>query len=136
MSPSVPFPSVAAAIPVGDTPGYVVATPSGRQLYVANRGAGKITVVDTELEQVTAEIPMPVGSPQFVAFSQDGRTAYVSLYDQGSGVGEFAVFDTRTRDVITTIPMDGKPWAPAVTRDGKRVYVPVEDSNTVAVIDT
>jgi YVTN family beta-propeller protein len=136
VSPSVPVPPVGPAIPVGETPGHVVATPSGRQLYVANREAGVITVVDTELEQVTAEIPMPVGSPQFVAFSPDGRTAYVSLYDKDSGAGEFAVLDTRTRDVVTTIRMDGRPWAPAVTPDGTRVYVPVEDSNTVAVIDT
>jgi YVTN family beta-propeller protein len=135
-APSVPFPSVGAAIPVGETPGYAVATPNGEQLYVANREARTITVVDTELEQVIGRIPVPVGPPQYVAFSSDGGTAYLSLYDQDSGDGAFGVLDTRTREITKTVPMDGAPWAPAVTPGGTRVYVPDVGSNTVAVIDT
>ncbi|MEX5719451.1 CHAT domain-containing protein [Geodermatophilus maliterrae] len=136
VSPSVPIPAVGPAIPVGETPGYVVATPSGRQLYVANRGARVITVVDVGLNQVTGHFDVPVGPPQFVAFSPDGRTAYLSLYDPETDVGAFGVLDTRTREIVKTVPLDGKPWSPAVTRDGERVYLPVEDPNAVAVIDT
>ncbi|MGY1761960.1 CHAT domain-containing protein [Geodermatophilus sp. SYSU D00779] len=132
---SMPIPAAGATIPVGETPGYAVATPSGTQLYVANRGARTITVVDTELDRVTGQIPVPVGPPQFVAFSPDGRTSYLSLYDEDTEAGAFGVLDTRTWKMIETIPLDGKPWAPAVTRDGDRVYVPVEGPNTVVVID-
>ena len=92
--------------------------------------AQTLTVVDTELEQMIGQIPVPVGPVQFVAFAADGRTASLSLYDEGSGVGELAVFDTRTQDVVTTIPVVGEPESPAVTGDGKRVYVPVEGPNT------
>jgi YVTN family beta-propeller protein len=132
---SMPIPSAGATIPVGETPGYAVATPSGTQLYVANREARTITVVDTELDRVTGQIPVPVGPPQFVAFSPDGRTSYLSLYDKDTHAGAFGVLDTRTWKMIETIPLDGKPWAPAVTRDGSRVYVPVEGPDTVVVID-
>jgi YVTN family beta-propeller protein len=135
VSPSMPIPSAGAIIPVGETPGYAVASPSGTQLYVANREARTITVVDTKLDRVTGQIPVPVGPPQFVAFSPDGRTAYLSLYDEDTEAGAFGVLDTRTWKMIETIPLDGKPWSPAVTRDGNRVYVPVEGPNTVVVID-
>ncbi|ADB74826.1 CHAT domain-containing protein [Geodermatophilus obscurus] len=135
VSPSMPIPSAGAIIPVGETPGYAVASPSGAQLYVANRAARTITVVDTELDRVTGTIPVPVGPPQFVVFSADGRTAYLSLYDEGTRDGAFGVLDTRTWKMIETIPLDGKPWSPAVSRDGGRVFVPVEGPNTVVVID-
>jgi YVTN family beta-propeller protein len=133
---SVPFPSVGQAIPVGETPGYAVATPDGRQLYVANREARTLTVVDVELEQTIGRIPVPVGPVQFVAFAPDGQTAYLSLYDKGSEAGAFGVLDIRTREVVTTVPLDGEPWSPAVTRDGSRIYLPLVGPNTVAVIDT
>jgi YVTN family beta-propeller protein len=136
VSPSVPIPSIGPVIAVGDTPGYVVASPSGRQLYVANREAGVVTVVDVQRAQVSAEIPVPIGSPQFLAFSPDGRSVFVSLYDERSGAGAVSVLDTRTLTMAPPIPMDGEPWAPAVTPDGARVYVPDVGSNTVAVIDT
>jgi YVTN family beta-propeller protein len=135
VSPSMPIPSAGAIIPVGETPGYAVASPSGAQLYVANRAARTITVVDTALDRVTGTIPVPVGPPQFVVFSTDGRTAYLSLYDEDTRDGAFGVLDTRTWKMIDTIPLDGKPWSPAVTRDGARVFVPVEGPNTVVVID-
>jgi len=133
---SVPFPSVGQAIPVGETPGYAVATPDGRQLYVANREARTLTVVDVELEQTIGRIPVSVGPVQFVAFAPDGQTAYLSLYDKGSEAGAFGVLDIRTREVVTTVPLDGEPWSPAVTRDGSRIYLPLVGPNTVAVIDT
>ena len=136
VSPSVPIPAIGPVIAVGDTPGHAVASPSGRQVYVANREAGVVTVVDTEREQMTGSIPVPVGSPHFLAFSPDGRAVYVSLYDEARDVGAFSVIDTRTHAVAPPIPMDGEPWAPAVTPDGGRVYVPDVGSDTVAVIDT
>jgi YVTN family beta-propeller protein len=132
----VPLPSVGQAIPVGETPGYAVATPDGRQLYVANREARTLTVVDVELEQTIGQIPVPVGPVQFVAFAPDGQTAYLSLYDKGSEAGAFGVLDIRTREVVTTVPLDGEPWSPAVTRDGSRVYLPLVGPDTVTVIDT
>jgi YVTN family beta-propeller protein len=136
VSKSVPIPFIGTVIPVGDSPGHAVASPSGRQVYVANRAARAVTVVDTELERVTSAIPVPVGEPRFLAFSPDGRQVFVSLYDEEIGAGAFSVLDTRTLSMAAPIPMDGEPWAPAVTPDGERVYVPDVGSSTVAVIDT
>ncbi len=68
-SASVPIPSIGPTIPVGPTSGFVVVSPNGRQVYVANRNAGVVTVVDTAVNKVTATIPVSAGPPQFLAFS-------------------------------------------------------------------
>src|SRR6185312_15569228 len=42
---AVPVPSLGQPIAVGQTPNFVVASRSGRQLYVANTSTGVVTVV-------------------------------------------------------------------------------------------
>ncbi|WP_448618961.1 YncE family protein [Geodermatophilus sp. URMC 65] len=68
----MPIPSIGEPIDVGATPGFVAVSPNGRQLYVANRTAGVVTVVDSAVDAVTATIPVPAGSPQFLTFAPDG----------------------------------------------------------------
>ena len=51
---AVPIPSIGATIEAGETPGYVAAAPNGNQLYIANREAGVVTVVDTAVNKITA----------------------------------------------------------------------------------
>jgi YVTN family beta-propeller protein len=133
---SVPIPSLGPVIPVGDTPGYVGASPTGEQLYIARRAAGFITVVDTAVDEVTADIPIPAGPPQFLAFSPDGATVYVSVFDDARTIAAVCVLDTTTNEIVATIPVDTRPYAPAVTPDGSRVYVPNHDSGSISVIDT
>ena len=60
----------------------MVAAPNGRQLYIANRAAGVVTVVDTAVDKVTATIPITAGPPQYIAFSPDGRKAYVERVER------------------------------------------------------
>jgi DNA-binding beta-propeller fold protein YncE len=45
------------------------------------------------------------------------------------------VFDAKSGNVIATIPLMGKPEAPAFDADAKRLYVNIEDKNAIAVID-
>ena len=115
---AVPIPSLGQAIGVGPTPNFVVVSPNGRQLYVANRNAGAVTVVDTAANQVTATIPIKVGPPQFIAFSPNGRTAYVSVWDDARTIAAVSVLDTTTNGIIATIPMRTRPFLAAVSPDG------------------
>jgi YVTN family beta-propeller protein len=133
---AVPIPSIGATIPVGDTPGYVAAAPNGRQLYIANRDVGVVTVVDTAVDAVTAEIRIDAGPPQFIAFSPDGRRAFVSLWDaEGGAIAAVSVLDTTSNTVIETIPVETRPFLAAVSPDGKWIYVPNHDTDSVSVID-
>jgi YVTN family beta-propeller protein len=135
-SPAVPIPSIGATIDVGQTPGFVAAAPNGRQLYVANRDAGVVTVVDTAVDQVTGEISIDAGPPQFISFSPDASRAYVSVWDrEGGEVAAVVVLDTTTNSVVETIPVDTRPFLSAVSPDGKLVYVPNHDTDSVSVID-
>jgi molecular chaperone DnaK len=136
LAPSVPIPSIGQTVAVGNTPGFVVVAPNGRQAYIANRTAGVVTVVDTAVNRVTATIPVPAGPPQFLAFSPDGRRIYVSVWNDERTIAAVGVLDTTTNSIIATIPVRTRPYLAAVTPDGTKLYVPNHDSGTVSVIDT
>ena len=133
---SMPVPSLGSTIPVGRTPGHVVASPNGSHLYVADHSAGVITVVDTATDEVTATIPVPAGPPNYLAISPDGTKVYISVWDDARSIEAVSVLDTTTNSVTATIPVGGRPFVPSVTPDGHRVYVPDHDSGTIYVIDT
>ncbi len=133
---SVPVPSLGPPITIGPTPTFAVASPNGRQVYVAGGASDVITVVDTAVNAVTAKIPVPAGPPQFLAFAPDGRTIYVSVWNDARTIHAVSVLDTTTNTIVATIPVRTRPFLAAVTPDGKRLYVPNHDSGTVSVIDT
>jgi YVTN family beta-propeller protein len=135
-STAVPIPSIGEPIEVGETPGFVAVSPNGRQLYVANRTAGVVTVVDSAVDAVTATIPVPAGPPQFLTFAPDGSRLYVSVYNEERTIAAVAVIDTSDNEVVTTIPVRTRPYLGAVTRDGSRLFVPNHDSGSISVIDT
>jgi YVTN family beta-propeller protein len=136
---AVPIPSIGATIPVGETPGFVAVAPNGRQLYVANREAGVVTVLDTAVDEVSATIRIDAGPPQFIAFSRDGTRAYVSVWDkpasEGGTIADVVVLDTTSNTVVQTIPVDTRPFLAAVSPDGSLIYVPNHDTDQVSVID-
>ncbi|MEX5720917.1 Hsp70 family protein [Geodermatophilus maliterrae] len=133
---SAPIPSTAGTVPVGETPGYVVASPDGRRLYVAQRAAGTIAVVDTAVDQVVTTIDVPSGPPQYLTLSPDGTRAYVSVWDDDRTVAAISVLDTTTGEFGATIPMLSRPYVSAVSPDGTRLYVPNHDSDVLSVVDT
>ena len=59
-------------------------------------GAGTVTVVDTNLDKVSATIQVSAGPPRYVAFTPDGSRAYVSVYTDDKTVNRVAVLDART----------------------------------------
>jgi serine/threonine-protein kinase len=122
-------------IPVGPTPGFVTLSPNGRLAYIANRDAGYVTVLDTTVNKVIAQIHVPAGPPQYIAFTPDGNHAYVSVYNQDKTINLVAVLDTRTTRLDLTIPVEQKPYALAVTPDQRFVYVPSHDAGAIDVID-
>ncbi|MGE3286246.1 MAG: protein kinase [Pseudonocardia sp.] len=134
---SIDKPTVAGdPVPVGPTPGYMEITPDGSRGYIANRGAGVLTVFDTTRNQVLGTIPVPDGSPQFVAFTPDGTRAYVSVTNADFTVNEVVVVDTASFQILDKIPTGKRPFALDITPDGKTVYVPNHDSGSITVIDT
>lgn len=132
---SVDKPTVATAVPVGATPGYMEVAPNGAYGLIANRAAGVLTVYDTTRNETLGTIPVPDGGPQFIAFSPDGSRAYVSIFDNARTINEVGVLDTSTNQFIARVPTGVRPFALDVSPDGKRVYVPNHDSGSITVID-
>jgi YVTN family beta-propeller protein len=143
VAPSLAVPTVAGKIQVGQTPSYIEIAPNGKFAYVTNPGAGAITVLNTANDLVSGTIKIPQGPPQFVSFSPDSRTAYVSVYGSHS-VPLVAFVDTATGTVTSTVAVDNFTPGPSTTSpDGRYLYVPNHntalsgaDENVVDVIDT
>ncbi|MFZ0876893.1 MAG: Hsp70 family protein [Pseudonocardiaceae bacterium] len=136
LGPDVAIPAVAATIPLGQSATFVAVSPHGKHAYVANADAQTVTVVNTADNHVIATIPIVAGPPQFLAFAPDGRTLYVSIFNDQRTIHSIDVLDTGSNSVVATIPQTARPYLPAVTPDGKRLYVPNHDVAEVSVIDT
>jgi YVTN family beta-propeller protein len=138
---SSPSPSTAVAVPRLDrpvaltlTPNYVAPAANGHQLYIANKEYS-VSVIDTADNQLSATIGVP-GPARFVAFSRDGRYAFVSLWDEpGGNIHSVSILDIRDNHIKATIPVDTRPFLAAATPDGKWLYVPNHDTDSVSVID-
>jgi YVTN family beta-propeller protein len=143
-STSVAVPTVAEEVSVGHSPSYVQVAPNGKFAYIVNPGAGAITVLNTATDRASGTIKISQGPPQFVSFSPDGRTAYVSVYNNSDSVHLIAFIDTATGAVTSTVPVDNHTPGPSMTSpDGRYLYVPNHntvmsgsDENVVDVIDT
>ncbi len=144
VSATFTLPTFAGWIKVGQAPSYIQVAPNGKFAYIASPGAGAITVFNTVNDQVSGTINIPQGPPQFVSFSPDGRTAYVSVYNGSNSVHLIAFIDTATRTVTATVSVNNHEPGPSTTSpDGRYLYVPNHnltlsgaDENVIDVIDT
>jgi len=142
-APSVAVPTVAGKIQVGQNPSYIQVAPNGKFAYIANPGAGAITVLNTATDLVSGTIKIPQGPPQFVSFSADSRTAYVSVYTTRGTVHLIAFIDTASGTVTSTVSVDNfTPGPSTASPDGRYLYVPNHNmattganENVVDVID-
>jgi YVTN family beta-propeller protein len=137
------MPTVAGQIQVGQSPSYVEVAPNGKFAYIASPGAGLITVLNTANDLVSGRIKIPQGPPQYISFSPDGKTAYVSVSATKPPVHLIAFIDTATGTVTATVPVDNfTPGPSATSPDGRYLYVPNHNTamsganqNAVDVID-
>ena len=101
-------------------------------------------MLNTATDLVSGTIKIPQGPPQFVSFSPDSRTAYVSVYKTNSTVHLIAFVDTATSTVTSTVSVDNHTPGPSTpSPDGRFLYVPNHNTvmsgaghNVVDVIDT
>jgi len=127
----------------------VAVTPDGKEVWVANREANTISVVDAATLKVAATIQ--AGEfPIRVKFTPDGRRAIVSF----TGSGDVGVFDRASRSLVKKIPLGrdavagqesrvfqkrfGTSPAPVgifVSPDGKRAWVAASHADVVTVIN-
>ena len=89
----------------------IAGSPDGRWLYVTNEGTRSVDVVDmTTLDEanqvhVAKSIPLS-GGPHNIAISRDGRTIYVAMQHDATGVD---VIDAETLTWIKNMPLNERP---------------------------
>ena len=141
--PSLALPTVTGTIRIGNNPSYVAVAPNGEFAYATDPGAGDIAVLNTATDLVSGTVQIPQGPPQFVSFSPDSRTAYVSVYNTQGTVHLIAFVDTATGKVTSTATVNNfTPGVSAISPDGQYLYVPNHNmamtganENAVDVID-
>jgi len=111
-------------------------------LYVHNTMSGEISKVAIPEHDVVGEIE--IGKyMDFVYPSPDGKTLYVNRIE-GMGVpiapnigeeGEIIAVDTRTDEIQWRLDIDGMTHHHIVSKDGKRLFVPLYDTWWLAVVD-
>lgn len=134
---------VKCKVPAGIATGNVVVTAGGIDsngkaftklfhVLVTSHSGGWVKAVRTSDNNVSA--PINVTAPYGVAVTPDGTRAYGCNY---IFAGTAKVINTLTNLVVTTISALGEyPRCAVVRPDGTRVYMGIEDSNNVKVIDT
>jgi YVTN family beta-propeller protein len=116
---------------IADTPGVHGAVPAGPDRVFTSNGRGNTaSIVDAKTLQTLGKVETG-GNPDFIMYDPRQKEVYTF---NGSGKSA-TVIDTASGKVVATIPLGGKPEA-AVTDGAGRVFVNIEDKDTIAVIDT
>jgi YVTN family beta-propeller protein len=117
-----------ALLLIGGTP---AAQDSGPGLaYVVNTQGNSVSIIDTETNAVTFNVPVGL-RPTQVAVSRDGARAYVINADSLS----VSVIDAATQTVSAIVALGESPSSVAVSPSGDRLYV-LTAGGVLRVIDT
>ncbi|MDB5028420.1 MAG: hypothetical protein JWO66_2109, partial [Candidatus Eremiobacteraeota bacterium] len=126
---------IVATVSVGSHPAALAFSADGATLYVADRGASQLDVVDVASHAVRGRIQVGLHP---VALASDGRRLYVANSDDD----DLTVVDLATERVVARVPLpfgrrDAVGASPnALVLDGDRLYVTCGAANAIAVYRT
>lgn len=136
---SFPKPFQTNIIPVGTGPEGVAVSPDGRKVYVANKTAGTVSMVNTATNQVIGTVNLSV-SVQGLAINPDNRRLYIVAGDAGSGF--VSVRDSANLAQVDIIPLSPRggtqpnPQGIAVSPDGRLLYFSDNhDGGAITILD-
>ncbi len=119
------------SLPTGDGAEGIDITPDGRHVWVTNRGANTVSVIDVATDSVVASLASGGNFPIRVKFTPDGREAWVSCAQSN----RVTVFDAASRKQIAQIEVGAVPVGVQMNPTGTRVYVANTNDNKITVID-
>ncbi len=110
----------------------VVADASGKILYIAEKTAEQIAVVEVDGLKVSKTISVPAPASG-AALSPDGSRLYVTGAEPS---GKVFVIDIKTGKITKTFDVGHTPNAPVLSPDGTRLYVCNQFNDSVSVLDS
>ena len=118
-------------LPVAGRTEGIAVTPDGREVWVGSNDDNTVTVIDTRRWTAVDTIATP-GLPYRVNMSPDGRTAVVSNPEAEL----VRLVDVRSRlERAAARTGGGGPVGGIVARDGRHVYVALQNSGEVAMVE-
>lgn len=116
---------------VGRAPLRPYGTADGRLMLVPNEGDQSVSVIDTTTLEVAATLP---GGKGVTAINTGWFES--AAFVMSHGQKRVVVLDLMKFRTLDDIGLPGSPGAGVVTSNGQKLYVSLEDTDQVAVIDT
>jgi YVTN family beta-propeller protein len=113
-----PDPGCAAQIGPSAANGPAIPFRGTYSVWVANLHGGGLDIIDPATNKIAYTIKC-LTSPEGLAFSPDGRRAYVTDRVDFS----LNVIDTRTGGILKKVPLTDRPNWDVITPDGKKVFI-------------
>ncbi|UVF22539.1 YncE family protein (plasmid) [Microvirga terrae] len=112
----------------------IAATPDGRQVWFTLKDVGRTMVFEAQppFSVLKTLDTGPITNHVNFAWTPQGSFAYVTV----GGLNEVKVFRTDDFSPVGTIPTGNLPHGVWPSGDGSRIYVGLENSDALAVIDT
>jgi YVTN family beta-propeller protein len=103
-------------IPVGTGAYNIEPSPDGNLVIVTNKKAQSVSLIDTRTWTEVARIPTSKKIVHGVAYSPDGRYAYISAESIGADPGSVDMIDLSTKQVVATVAVPSQPTGITVLR--------------------
>jgi YVTN family beta-propeller protein len=103
-------------LPTGTGAYNVEPSPDGRLVLVTNKKDKSVSVFDTRTWTETARVATSKRIPHGIAFSPDGRYAFVTCESIGTDPGAIDAIDLTTLTVVASMPLALQPTGVAVWR--------------------
>lgn len=123
-------------LPVPGLPHSIWLTEDGRKLYVANMTRDRISIVDTDINEVVDDIILSsenpvVHEPMHIYLSPDDKYLYVNCRKSS----KMMIIDTETKQILQEIPIPDHPMQAAVSADGNKVFVVSHHEPVISIIE-
>ena len=111
-------------------PMHLCATKDGKTIYIVNKDAHKIAVLDTDDDKIVKTIALgDEFFPQGAVLSADEKTLYVT---GGGHKGRILAVDPASGSITNTAPAGHTPIGATLTPDGTKLFVCNQFSNDVS----
>lgn len=118
-------------IAVGKGPEGIDISPDGKELWVASRTDGPMSIIDTAAEKVTGTIATNTKMANRVKFTRDGKRVLVSDPPNAA----ILVYDAASHELVKKIETEKGPSGILMTPDGKRAFIACAEAGVVQILD-
>jgi DNA-binding beta-propeller fold protein YncE len=101
-------------------------TPDGKQVWVSG---GDLAVIDTATDEVVGRVKTSEAETGRIRLTSDGKKVVVALSKK------LAVFDARTRRLISEAELTSSPKVLTLSADNRRAFLTNPDDDSVSVVD-